>query len=405
MRATESTSASHSIHPSAGRQDRPPVRVLAFLEAMTVTGPAHNLLSVGAEDPRKSAVEMRLVTFRRGAAEAGARDAFLSAAEGAAIPVEIIREAGPFDLRVLRALRGLVERLSPDILETHNVKSHFLARLSGVHRLQPWVAFHHGYTTIDAKDRAYNQLNRWSLRAADVVVTMNRPFADLLARQGVSRDRIRILHNAIDADHVRSVSAEEVSAARRASGARAGERIVLSVGRLSSEKGHRDLLDAFALLLAGGRAGPLRLTLLGDGPERARLEQQAARLGIGEAVTFVGHVADPRPFYAAADLFVLPSHSEGSPNVLLEAMAAGLPCVATRVGGVPEMLADGESGYIVAARKPAAIAQRIGALLADRDLAASLAQAGRARVERDFTRDVRLDRLRALYCGLMAERS
>src|SRR5205814_2438201 len=126
-------------------------------------------------------------------------------------------------------------------------------------------------------------------------------------------------------------------------GIAADERVVLAVGRLSREKGHRDLVDALALLHGMESASKFKLVIVGEGPARESLERVSGEKGLSARVLFIDQVEDVEPYYAIADALALPSHSEGSPNVLLEAMAAGVPVVATKVGGVPEIAMDGES--------------------------------------------------------------
>src|SRR5204863_4056449 len=111
-----------------------------------------------------------------------------------------------------------------------------------------------------------------------------------------------------------------------------------------------------------------KLVIVGDGPERDRLESAAARSGVSQRIIFAGQVADVQTFYAIANVFVLPSHTEGSPNVLLEAMAANVPIVATAVGGVPEIVENEESALLVPASDPAALLAAIARLLADAEL-------------------------------------
>jgi glycosyltransferase involved in cell wall biosynthesis len=157
----------------------------------------------------------------------------------------------------------------------------------------------------------------------------------------------------------------------------AGERIVLTVGRLSQEKGHADALRVFRLLRDRMPAQPLRLLIVGDGPERRRLGALAGRLGLAQSVIFAGHQDHIAPFYAAADVFLLASHSEGSPNVLLEAMSAGLPVVATRVGGVPELAENGEEALLEDRGDHEALADAVLRLLTDQDLRARFVEHGR----------------------------
>jgi glycosyltransferase involved in cell wall biosynthesis len=140
-------------------------------------------------------------------------------------------------------------------------------------------------------------------------------------------------------------------------------RVILSVGRLSREKGHADLIVAFAELRDRMKADQLRLVLVGDGQERANLEQRARECDALDHVVFAGHRDDAKRFYAIASVFALPSYSEGTPNVLLESMAANVPVVATRVGGIPELAVDGENALLVKPAKPSEMAQALQNIL------------------------------------------
>jgi glycosyltransferase involved in cell wall biosynthesis len=147
---------------------------------------------------------------------------------------------------------------------------------------------------------------------------------------------------------------------------------LVAIGRLSAEKGHRYLLTAVNLLRQIRPELRFRVVLVGDGPERARLQRQTADLGIADLVEFAGHESDPLPYYAAADVFVLPSLTEGSPLALLEAMMARVPVIATRVGGIPETVTDERSALLVPAEDAPALAKAMERLLTDRALAAHL---------------------------------
>lgn len=159
---------------------------------------------------------------------------------------------------------------------------------------------------------------------------------------------------------------------------------VLAVGRLLPLKGHAVLLEAAARLLSAG--APVQITVVGDGPERARLEQLAARLGIDGDVRFAGAVGrDLMPsHYAEANIFCLPSFAEGVPVVLMEAMAAGLPVVATRIAGIPELIRDEESGLLVSPGRPDLLFAAIRRLVESPPLRHRIGAAGRARVEAEF---------------------
>lgn len=380
------------------------IKLLSVMEATTVTGPAKNLLGFAGRARAREfteplglpRVETTIVTFVRGAS--GAPNAFVSAARAAGVEVEIIPERFRFDPRVFRELRSVVERCAPDVLQTHSVKSHLLLRLSGLGRNYPWVAFHHGYTTPDVKMRLYNQLDRWSLPSAARVVTVCGPFAERLARGGVRRERISVLHNSVAPA---AAPREEVTRALGVKlGLGEGERVILSVGRLSQEKGHADLVAALDHLRGLAPGLSFKLVLVGDGPERTRLEAEARTRGLSDRVVFAGHHADVRPFYALADVLVLPSYSEGSPNVLLEAMAAGLPVVATAVGGVPEIVAHEESALLIAPRDEQALAAAVARILSDAPLARGLAAKALELAAERFSPEAYARSVIEIYTGL-----
>jgi glycosyltransferase involved in cell wall biosynthesis len=254
---------------------------------------------------------------------------------------------------------------------SHSVKSHFVLWRSRVWQKYPWVAFHHGYTTTDRKMRVYNRVDRWSLPAADRLITVCHAFAQELASgTGVPLENISVLHNSIRPQP--PATAAEVQELRSRFGIANDERIVLAVGRLSKEKAHIDLLAAFNRLRETNPEINCKLIIVGEGPERGRLEAAAESFSRKANVIFAGQVSDVRPFYAAADVLALPSYSEGSPNVLLEAMAAEIPVVATRVGGVPEIVEDNVSALLVAANDSSSMAAAIARVLTDNALAQTL---------------------------------
>jgi glycosyltransferase involved in cell wall biosynthesis len=385
----------------------PAIKLLALIEASKLTGPAKNLIDFcrRASDPKQLCdglplVEATLVTFARGRSEV--ENEFLVAARKAGLEIAVIGEGFRFDPRVVAKLHRIVSQRAPDIIQTHNVKSHFLVKLSQLWRRPAWVAFHHGYTATDLKMRAYNQLDRWSLRAADRVITVSQAFARELAQIGVPLERIRVLHNSIDAELYKSISREAVRALKASLELNGDEQVLLSIGRLSREKAHADLIKALAHLRHIHPEINARLIVVGEGPERKRIQQLARTLALGARVTFVGHVSNSAPYYAISDAMVLPSHSEGSPNVLLEAMAAGVPVVATQVGGVPEIVNHNHSALLVAPHNPRAMAEAIARVLKDAALARRLARNARAEVCTRHSPQARLHSLIEIYRELVA---
>lgn len=370
------------------------LKLLALMEATTVTGAAKSMLDfcrsardLQSELPGLPVIETSIITFVRtghntaghqpelkepaGGSPSESPNEFVRAARDIGVEVELIEERFRFDPRVISDLREIIERRQPDIVLTHHVKSHFLMKCSRLWKKYTWVAFHHGYTTTDMKMRAYNYLDRWSLPTANRVITVCEAFARELSSIGVvPRKRISVQHNSITKGP--TVSATQTQALKAELNLGEDEYVVLAVGRLSREKAHADLVTAFAHLLRDKPEINARLVIIGDGPERGPLEAAAEALGIKERIIFTGQLIDVTAYYALADVMVLPSHSEGSPYVLLEAMAAGLPVVATSVGGVPEIVKDKESALLVPARSPEQMATAIGRVLTDPQLRQTL---------------------------------
>jgi len=370
------------------------------MEANSVTGPAKNLLEFairsrsggGGIEP----VELSVIAYRRGEEP---ESAFVNAAREAGVPVDVAWEKGRFDTAVIQRLKEIVQQHNADIVQTHNVKSHFLMRWSGIWKTLPWVAFHHGYTAENLNMRIYNLANRWSLRAARQVVTVCGPFVDLLVAQGVPRERIRVRHNSVAKFTPPDPAA--VAAARAAIPVAEGSRLVLSVGRLSSEKGHADLLQAMTEL----RGARVHLVIIGDGVDRAALEKLRTEKNLEGDVSFLGLQPDVRPYYGLADVVVLPSHSEGSPNVLLEAMAAGCAIVATAVGGVPEIARDNETALLVKPHAPLEMARAIERLLADPALGRRLGEKSRHLAETEYSPDAYRRSMVELYEQVLETRA
>jgi len=353
------------------------LKLLTIVEATTINAVAkavrefyRSARELSQNAPDFPVIEGCVATFDRQRVNQSSPNDFVTAARELGLDVEVIPERRRFDLSVIPALRRIVESRVPDVVVTNSLKSHFLMWRSRLWRKYPWVAFHHGYTDTDRKMRLYNRFDRWSLPHADRLVTVCRAFAqELSGSTGIAIENISVQHNSIRRGP--PVSTAEAEALRNRLEIGDDERVMLSVGRLSREKAHIDLLQAFKLL---GETRPdlsLKLIIVGDGPERARLAADAD--SPGGHVIFAGQVSYVRSFYAVADVFALPSLSEGSPNVVLEAMAANLPIVATAVGGVPEIVENNESALLVPPNDPPSLALALATLLTDQDVAQRLA--------------------------------
>jgi len=227
---------------------------------------------------------------------------------------------------------------------------------------------------------------------ADRYLTPSQHCRDELLRYGYfGPDRIRAIPNGVDVPRPDPAARGRI----RAELGLRDDPVLIVTSRLHPAKGHRVLVEALAKLR--GPFPRLRLVIVGDGVERPKLEEQARALGLGDAVIFTGFRSDVTDLLRAADLFVLPSLLEGMPNTALEAMAVGLPVVASAVDGVPEVVVDGVTGLLVSPGDPDFLHGAIARVLAERELAEAMGQAGRQRVREHFTLERMLAESQA-YC-------
>ena len=303
-------------------------------------------------------------------------------------PTVELRMRGDFHPRDLRGLRRTYREHAVDLVVLKSRQCIRMAWAAGLLGRRPAILCRLGDSAVKRGLGA-----RLTFRfLADRYVTPSEHCRGELLRTGCFRpERIRAVPNGV------AVPPDDPGARQRVRdelGLGQG-RVLIATSRLHRMKGHAQLLEAVAMLR--GHFPGLRLVVAGDGVERTKLEAQAAELGIAEAVVFTGFRPDVTALLRAADLFVLPSLREGMPNTALEAMAVGLPVVASAVDGVPEVVADGETGLLVSPGDPQFLCDTIGRLLTEPELAAALGRAGRQRVRDHFTAEQMLAATEA-YC-------
>lgn len=301
----------------------------------------------------------------------GTRGRLADDVEACGWPVEPMNEPTGLKPGLVLRLARLFHRWKPDVVHTHDNRALFYAapaaRLARVPRL---VHTRHGRSTGASRGelKAVKQLARLVNR----FVCVSDDVAELSVEQGVARSKVRVLLNGIDTSRFAYT------------GPRAGGPVV-AVARLSPEKDVANLVRATAV--AAPDDPDFRVEVAGDGVCMPDLRRLADELGVADRVTFLGVVRDVPSLMAGAGLFVLPSRSEGISLTLLEAMARGLPVVATRVGGTPEVVVEGETGLLVPSDDPAALAAAILRVRRDPEAGRRMGEAGRRRVDRHF--DVR----------------
>ena len=228
------------------------------------------------------------------------------------------------------------------------------------------------------------------IRRLDGFIVVSERMRDELVAAGFDRAKITLIRNGVDTRRF-APQAGATDTDRR----RREKTTVVTVARLSPEKGIDVLLEAWRRISV--EMPQTRLVVVGDGPERDALKRLAERASLNGAVRFVGEVTDVRPYLTTSDLFILPSRSEGLPNALLQAMAVELPCIASRVGGIPEVIEDRMSGRLVEAGNPDALATAVLSVLRDPESARRYGRAARETVEARFALDPMVERYLTLY--------
>ena len=319
---------------------------------------------------------------------AGGDPPVLAALRAAGVAVHPIRVSGRGYRQERAAVAALCTSPRPDVVHTHGYRPDVVdapvARRLGL----PVVTTVHGFTGGGWRNRLYERLQLRAFRGFDAVIAVSGPIAEQVARAGTPRERIHLLRNA----WAGTGAIAEKTEARRALGLPAEGPVVGWIGRMTPEKGADVLVRAVAALT------DRRVTtaMVGDGPDLIRCRELAAGLGAGEGMVWPGLVPDAGRLIAAFDVFVLSSRSEGTPIVLFEAMAAGVPVVATGVGGVPDVVGPREA-VMVPPDDPPALAAAIRAVLADPGSAAVRSRAARERLRTDFAEDPWLERYEAVY--------
>lgn len=269
----------------------------------------------------------------------------------------------------------------PDIVHSHGAHADVVSGGAGRSADAAAVTTMHGFAGGGPLNRGYEWLQRRSCRAKDAVVAVARPLATRLIAGGIPPERLHVVRNAWRPTEPPLTRPE----ARRALGLADSRFVVGWVGRVSHEKGLDVLLDAFPALASYC----CHLAIVGDGRERPALERRVRDVGLGakHAVSWHGEVPDAARLLPAFDVLVISSRTEGTPMVLLEAMAAHVPVIATRVGGIPDVIGE-EEALLVPAEDPRAIAQAIGHVQRDTFAAKQRATDAHARLQResDLTR-------------------
>jgi len=311
------------------------------------------------------------------------------AAEKSGIKTYPLRLRNDLDLRPVPAVRRLIRGESYDIVHFHTKRAHALSLWLG--------RAPRGSKRVVTRRMDYPMRKGWYdrhlyNRRVDGVVAISERIAALLVEGGVQRERIRLIHSGVDPEPFK-----KIPAARDNSSAP----VIGCLAVLEERKGLRFLLEAAAELKRRGYQ--LRYRIAGDGSQRDSLRRLAETLGLKQEVAFPGFVADAAAFLSSIDIFVLPSLFEGLGVAALEAMAAARPVVASDVGGLGELVIDGETGLLAPPGDSSALARAISRLVSEPERIPAMGENGRARVEKYFTMEQMAKKNETYYYDLLGD--
>jgi glycosyltransferase involved in cell wall biosynthesis len=384
------------------------VRVLRVIARLNMGGPALHVAYLTA-----GLAERGYDTTLVAGSLARGEDSMAFVADELGIRVERLeqlhREISPFrDAVAIARLALLIRRVRPHILHTHTAKAGAVGRLAALLAgdARPPIVVHtfHGHVLRGYFDpvrtAGFRLLERWLARMSTALVAVSPQVRDDLVALGVApRERFVVVRLGIELEQRVAAEQDGRGESRRILGIGADRFAVGWIGRMTGVKRTEDVLRAFRRLR--DRGVDACLCMIGDGPDRPAVERRAHELGVMRDTLFLGYQEEVAPYYAAFDAMILPSINEGTPVSAIEALAAGRPVVATRVGGVPDVVREGEDGFLVDPGDVDALAERLAQLAADPDLRERLGAAGRARVIPRYSLERLVDDVDRLYRSLL----
>jgi glycosyltransferase involved in cell wall biosynthesis len=322
-------------------------------------------------------------------------------AEAWQAPLHSIPDRGPLDWRVVSNCLDFCRRENVAIWHGHDYKSNALGLLIRPFHKMRLVTTVHGWVRHTKRTKLYYAIDRFCLPRYERVICVSEDLVERCLEAGVSRDRCILIENGIDIEAYPSpIDPDE---AKRRLDIPPDRLVVGAVGRLSPEKGFDLLIRAADRLLRDGL--DFTLIIAGDGGEAAYLASLIGELGREGRIRLLGYRGDATEVFRAMDVFLLSSLREGLPNVLLEAMASGVPVAAPRIAGIPGLLGDGEFGLLFDAGSLDQMTDALAKLFKDSDLRARIGARGRRRIEDHYSFRRRIGKIRSLYDELLGTTS
>lgn len=337
-----------------------------------------------------------LITF----SEDNSQDGLTQRAMDAGVEVNVIQTSFAFDPSAIFSMRRLFIKYRPIVICSHGYKPTIISLAAKMGLAIPLIVFSRGHTAENLKVRLYEKLEMTAMRLADRIVSVSNGYRNYLVKKGLPENKIKVVQNAINAPKM-NPGDHEIINKRQSLGFSQTDFLLATAGRLSPEKAQRNLVIAFEKIQPNHP--DTHLLIIGDGPLLGELNGLVEDRSIKQ-VHFLGFRKDMDQIMSAIDLFVLPSLTEGLPNVVLEAFAAKIPVVATRVGGVPEIVTNNISGFLCEPGDPENLAEALDRALMKRENLHLMGQAGYKTVQKTFSVESQKKNLESIYQDLICNK-
>lgn len=371
-----------------------PKRVAHLLASNFFGGPEKQLVEHALRIAKRN-FEPLIISFMEGSET----NQLLDRAQQRGIATRSLLSTGPFDLSLFGKVLNILKSEKVDLLCVHGYKANVIGRIASWRAGIPLIAISRGWTGEDYYIRVYEWIDKMFLRLSDHIVAVSAKQQQKVTDLGIPNDKVTVIHNCINVNG----RVEPTASIRTELGLESDALLVISAGRLSPEKNYGGMIDAAKIVAEKNRN--VNFAVFGEGVLRAELEEKITTAGLSDRFFLPGFHTGMQSILSEIDIFVLPSFTEGLPNVILEAFAAGKPVVATAVGGTPEVVEDGVSGFLTDPQKPEYMAECILRLAEDPELRKVMGTRGLESVKKNYTFEHQTDHYEKLYQRFIKERS
>ncbi len=379
------------LNPSGHRpRESRKIKIMHLASAQGAGGGPDKTILLSSEKINKQVFEP-IVVYLKGAGDKNF--AIEEKARSKGLNFHAVSEQRRIDSQAIRKVKQLSEDYQVDILHCHGYKADCLGLLLSRHSRMRLITTTHGWFANDCKERFYNWIDKKTLKYYDYIIAVCEKMRYHLLDTGVPPEKLKKIHNGVDVDNFHSNG--DTEDLRTELKIDKNVPVLGVVGRLSAEKRVESLFDILKEVIA--KIGDVKLLIAGDGPLKTNLQLKARNLNLRKHVFFLGQCQDIKRVYKTIDSLVSISSTEGLPNNILEALAMETPVLATKVGGIDEIITDGLNGLLFPPEDKTGITRGIADLLSDRRMAADFARKGRELVCKRFSFDERMRKIEELY--------